>query len=85
MSSEEVIQKLKERLGYDESKCLIIKNILDDYLMLGNHKKDRIISRLVSVLHVDENEADRIYETTMEIIGSGANKKFWLPFHRNDR
>ncbi len=85
MNKEEIINNLKEKLGYDEGKCLIIKNILDDYLMLGNNKKDRIISRLESVLNVDETEANRIYEITMEIIGSGANKKFWLPFHRNDR
>lgn len=85
MNKKGFILKLKEKLNYDEEKCIKINEILEDTFLIGKKSKEKMIGRFIEEINVDEEEANNIYETTMNIIGSGIKDKIKHPFKDLDK
>lgn len=85
MKKKDVIEKLKEELGFDEEKCKIINGILEKTLIIGKKNKKKMIDSFMDELDVSLDEANRIYETVIEIIGSGIKEKIKHPFKDLDK
>ena len=85
MNKKGFILKLKEKLNYDEEKCIKINEILEDTFLIGKKSKEKMIERFIEEINVDEEEANNIYETTMNIIGNEIKNKIKHPFKDLDK
>ena len=79
MNKKGFILKLKEKLNYNEEKCIKINEILEDTFLIGKKNKEKMIERFIEEINVDEDEANNIYETTMNIVCSGIKDKIKHP------
>ena len=84
MNKTEFIKKLQEKLNYDEEKCVIINDILENTFLIGKKNKEIMINEFVTKLEVTEIEANNIYETAMEILSKEVKKKIMHPFRSRD-
>ncbi len=80
MNKTEFIKKLQEKLNYDEEKCVIINDILENNFLIGKKNKEIMINEFVTKLEVTEIEANNIYETAMEILSKEVKNKIMHPF-----
>ena len=84
MNKTEFIKKLQEKLNYDEEKCVIINDILENNFLIGKKNKEIMINEFITKLEVTEIEANNIYETAMEILSKEVKKKIMHPFRSRD-
>lgn len=84
MNKTEFIKKLQEKLNYDEEKCVIINDILENNFLIGKKNKEIMINEFVTKLEVTEIEANNIYETAMEILSKEVKNKIMHPFRSRD-
>lgn len=68
MNKRDMINMLKEKTNYNEEKCIIINDILEDNFIIGRKNKDKIISQLIEKINVTLDEAEEIYNAAMEIV-----------------
>ena len=85
MGKREFIEKISEELDYDKDKSTLINSIVEDTFFIDKTNKDEMISRFVSELNVGEEEAERIYGTVMNIMGSEIKNKIKHPFKDLDK
>lgn len=78
------INKLKEKTNYDEEKCIIINSVLEENFIIGNKNKVKITTQLEEKLNVTSEEAEKIYNIAMEIIGSAIKESIKHPFKSKD-
>ena len=76
---------LKERLGCSEEECLIINSIVEDTSLFGKKNKAKMINGFMEKLHVDEQRAEKIYETFMDIFKTRIKFKLRHPFKNIDK
>lgn len=76
---------LKERLNCSEEECLIINDIVEETSLFGKKNKARMINGFMKKLHVDEQRADEIYNTFMDIFKSRVKFKILHPFKNYDK
>lgn len=84
MEENKVIDGLKEKLKYNDEKCLKINNIVENTFIFGKENKDKMISKFMEKLKVDEKEANVIYKTVMDIIGDAIINKVKHPFKKDN-
>lgn len=84
MNKSEFIKELSKQTGYDENKCNVINNIVEDTFIIGKKNKDKMIEKFEKQIELDENEADKLYETIMSIISSEIKNKLKHPFKSKD-
>lgn len=84
MNKGEFIKKLSEKTGYDEEKCTVINSIIEDTFFVGVNNKEKMIAKLIEKFGVSEEEADRIYNSAMEIIAREMLNKVIHPFNKKD-
>lgn len=84
VNKTEFIEELQNRLNYDEEKCTIINDILEDNFLIGKKNKEKMINEFVTKLGVTEIEANKIYETAMNILSKGIRDKLKHPFRSRD-
>lgn len=84
MNKGEFIKKLSELTKLDEEKCTIINEVLESHMIIGQKGKEQIIEDLKSKLSLDEEKANSIYNTCMEIVGKGIKEKLVHPFKSQD-
>lgn len=84
MNKEKFIEKLEEVTGLDNGKCTIINSILEDHFLIGKNNKEKIVTDIKTKLNVADEEAEKIYESAMSIIGSGIKDKLKHPFRNQD-
>lgn len=80
MDKEKFIKLIGEQLNYDNEKCLLICDILENHFLIGKNNKKKIISDLIEKLDIKEDEADNIYNVSSKIIGSEIKNKIFHPF-----
>ena len=78
MNKSEFIKELSKQTGYDEEKCIVITFII------GKKNKDKMIEKFEEQISLDENEANKLYETVISIIGSELKNKLKHPFKSQD-
>lgn len=81
---EEFIKELENITGLDNNKCIIINNILESHFIIGKKNKEKMIIDITEQLSVTSEEAEKIYESAMSILGSGIKNKLKHPFKSQD-
>lgn len=84
MNKSEFIKELSKQTGYDEERCKKINDVIEDTFLIGKKNKEKMIASFIEKLGIDENEANKIYESAMQIIGSGVKDKLRHPFKSQD-
>lgn len=84
MNKEKFIKELESITELDNEKCTIINNILENNFIVGKKNKEKIVSDIADELTVTKEEADKIYELAMSIIGSQIKDKLKHPFRLQD-
>ena len=80
MNKKGFIEKLKCTLEIDETKAIIINNILENHLIIGKNNKEKIINDLINELKIDLEKAESIYEKVMNLITTTIKNKIKHPF-----
>lgn len=83
MNKTKFISELLKRLSYEEEKCIIINDILENHFFLSKKNKDKIIEALMEQLEIDKDEATIIYETAVKIVNEEIKNKLKHPFGSN--
>ncbi|MBQ2635851.1 MAG: hypothetical protein IJG09_03995 [Methanobrevibacter sp.] len=68
MTKEQFINDLSAKTGLDINQAGQINDILESTSLLGQSNKEKIISMTVEKLGVSEQQADEIYNASMEIL-----------------
>ena len=84
MNKSEFIKELSKQTGKDEEKCIVINSIVEDTFIIGKKNKDKMIEKFEEQISLDENEANKLYETVISIIGSELKNKLKHPFKSQD-
>lgn len=80
----EFVKELSKHTGYDEQKCIEINNIIEDTSIIGKKNKDKMIENFKNKLNLKEDEANKIYETAMNILSLEIKNKLKHPFKDKD-
>lgn len=84
MNKSEFIKELSKQTGYDGERCNTINSIVEDTFIIGKSNKEKMIEKFEKQINLNENEANKLYETVMEIIGSEIKNKLKHPFKSQD-
>lgn len=84
MNKEKFMKELERVTGLDNEQCIIINNILESNFIIGKKNKEKIISDISKQLDLTTTKAEKIYESSMSIIGSGVKDKLKHPFRSQD-
>lgn len=84
MNKNGFIKELSKQTGYDEEKCILINNIIEDHFIFGRKDKDKIIQDLQVRANLSENDAENVYDISMKIITEGIKNKVKHPFKSQD-
>ena len=84
MNKNEFINELSKQTGYDEEKCGFINSIIEDTFIIGKKNKEIMIEKFENGLSFDKNEAEKLYETVMNILGTEVKNKLKHPFKSQD-
>lgn len=85
MNKEKLIKELESMTGLENEKCIIINHILENHFLIGKNNKEKIISDMIEQLELTKEEAKKIYEVAMSIIGTGIKNKLMHPFGSGER
>ena len=84
MNKELFIKELSTRSKYDITKATLVNEVLENHFIVGKRNKEKIINDLILKLNIDSNEANMIYELSMEILGSELKDRVFHPFISKD-
>lgn len=82
MNKTEFIKELSNKTGYNKDMCLQINNIIEDTFLIGKKNKEKMVNDFKNKLNINEEEANKIYETAMNIISSEIKNKLKHPFKK---
>ncbi len=80
MNKSELIKALSSKIGYSVEDTTRINDVLEENFIIGKKNKEKIISRLMEVIKIDEVEANRIYNSFAELLKDGLIDKLKHPF-----
>lgn len=84
MNKNEFIKELSKQTGYNEEKCILINNVIENYFIFGRKNKDKIIKDLQNKVSLSEDDSENVYDITMKIITSEIKNKLKHPFKSQD-
>ena len=85
MNKKDFIEILKNKLNYDEEKCVKINSIVEDTFLIGKKNKDKMIERFINEIDISNEEANKIYEIVMNILTNNIKDKLKHPFKDLDK
>lgn len=74
------IKELSKQTGYDEEKCILINNVIENYFIFGKKNKEKIIKELQIKASLNEDDSENIYDISMKIITGEIKNKLKHPF-----
>ena len=74
------IKELSKQTGYDEQKCILINNIIENYFIFGRKNKDKIIKDLQIKTSLNEDDAENVYDIGVKIITMEIKDNLKHPF-----
>ena len=83
MNKIKFINKLKNETAYTEDNCILINNILEKNCIIGKRNKQKIINELI-LKNFTEDEAENIYDISINIITNEIKNKLKHPFKNLD-
>ncbi len=75
MDKTDFIAKLKELTNYDEEKCNMINDVVQNNFSIGKDAKDKIVNALKERLHISDEDVEKLYNISLSILGSGVMDK----------
>lgn len=84
MNKSGFIKELSNRTNYSIEECTKINEIIERNFIISKQSKDKIISSLISELNYSEEQADNIYNISVEIITKAIKEKIKHPFRSQD-
>lgn len=84
MNKNMFIKELSKQTGYDEEKCILIDNIMEEYFIFGKKNKEKIIKDLQVKASLSEDDSENIYDIAMKIIAGEIKNKMRHPFKSQD-
>ncbi len=80
MNKNGFIKELSKQTGYDEQKCILINNVIENYFIFGRKNKDKIIRDLQVKASLSEDDSENVYDISMKIITREIKNKMKHPF-----
>lgn len=80
MNKTGFIKELSKQTGYDEEKCILINDIMENYFIFGRKNKDKIIKDLQIKAGLNEDDSENVYDIAMKIITGEIKNKLKHPF-----
>ncbi len=80
MNKNGFIKELSKQTGYDEQKCILINNVIENYFIFGRKNKDKIIRDLQVKASLSEDDSENVYDISMKIITREIKNKIKHPF-----
>ena len=80
MNKTGFIKELSKETGYDEQKCILINDIIENYFIFGRKNKERIIKDLQVKAGLSEDDSENVYDISMKIITGEIKNKLKHPF-----
>ena len=68
MNKNGFIKELSKQTGYDEEKCILINNVIENYFIFGRKNKDKIIKDLQIKASLNEDDSENVYNISIKII-----------------
>lgn len=84
MNKSHFINELSKKTNYSIEDCTRINSILEDNFIISRKSKDKIVSSLMSEFNISEEEANTIYNISVEIITTSIKNKIKHPFKDQD-
>lgn len=80
MNKSEFIKELMKQTGYDEERCTLINNIIENHFIFKKSNKTNIIKDLKNNVNLSEDDLEKIYDIAMKIINTEIKNKLKHPF-----
>ena len=64
-------KRLKEVTNRSDAEIAIIDDVLNSHFVIGRHNKEKIIADFKTLLNLNDEEADNLYNQCSEIIVKG--------------
>ena len=84
MNKTEFINELSNKTNYSIEECTKINEIIERNFIISKRSKEKIINNLISELDYTDEEADNIYNISVEIIKKSIKEKLIHPFNGRD-
>ena len=83
MNKSRFIKILQEETNYNEDRCILINNVLENHFIIDKENKKEIINDLI-LKSFTEDEAENIYDISINIMMSEIKNKIKHPFKSKD-
>lgn len=80
MNKTGFIKELAKQTGYDEEKCILINDIIENYFIFGKKNKVKIIKDLQVKATLSDDDAENVYDIAIRIITGEIKNKLKHPF-----
>lgn len=84
MNKNSFIKELSKQTGYNEEKCILINDVIENHFIFGRKNKDKIIQDLQVKASLSEDDAENIYDISIKIITGEIKNKLKHPFKNQD-
>jgi predicted metal-binding transcription factor (methanogenesis marker protein 9) len=84
MNKQGFISELVKQTNLSENECIILNDCLEENFLIGKKNKEKTIKLLMDKLNVDEEKANKLYETSSSIIAKNIKDKIIHPFKSQD-
>ena len=83
LNKKNFLKLLQEKTNYSIEKCELINNVLENNSLIGKKNKQKIINTLIQN-YFTEDEAENIYDISINIIMTEIKNKIKHPFKSKD-
>lgn len=80
MNKTAFIKELSKQTGYDEQKCILINNVIENYFIFERKNKDKIIRDLQVKSSLSQDDAENVCDVSIKIITGEIKNKIKHPF-----
>ena len=84
MNKRYYVKQLSEKLNIDQTEARRIADVIDDCALIGRKNKDNTISTFMERLNVTKEEANKLYNVSVEIIKDNIINKIKHPFKKDN-
>ncbi len=83
MNKDKFVQELSKQMNMNASDCEKINEILESHFIIGRNNKYKILEEIKKRLHIDDELAEKIYDTAGNILEENIKNRLKHPFKRN--
>lgn len=84
MNKKDFIKELSKQIGYDEEKCILINDVMENHFIFEKKNRDKIIQDLKTKVSLNEDDAENVYDIAKKIIDEEIKNKIKHPFKNQD-